>query len=229
MSVSHASFGLEAQRPQPLVCEAEPRTAMVIFAVVDPNGASVLQNRAVLRHAVRNACEELRQVKHRVGVVIDPKEEYLPVQIVNATNRTLRDVRRKREWIGGDPVSFRSGRREGMNVIASQCAGQSPEHIRNDSEARRCRSAHRVEWLVVITRPGRHHQSALGPASVTERLDQAERSSLNRPGGPEGRVCEQHTARRDSESSELIGQLGSAQLSRGRFTSQHAHANYPDA
>ena len=83
VSVSHAPFGLEAPRPQPLVREGEARATVVVLPVVDPNRASVLEDRAVLRHAVRNAGEEFRQVERRVGVVADPEEEHLAVQLVH--------------------------------------------------------------------------------------------------------------------------------------------------
>lgn len=185
---------------------------MVVLPLVDLNWASVLEDRAVLRRAVRDAREEFSQVERRVGVMIDPEKEYLPVQIVHTTDRAFGDVGRKRERIGGDPGSFRSGRREGVEVIASQHTGHSPERIRDDSEVWRRWGGHRVEGFVVIPRPRRHHQGAVGPEGITESLDQAERSSLDRPCGPEGCVYEQDTTLLHSEGAELIGYLGSAQL-----------------
>ena len=212
MRVPYAPFGLEAPRPQPLVREGETLTAMVVLPVLDPHRASVLQHRAVPRHTVRDTREELRQVERSVGVMPDPEKEHLPVQIVHPTYGAFGDVGRKRERVGRDPGSFRPDRREGVDVIASQYTGQSPEHVRHDSEARRCWSGHRVEGSVVIPRPGRHHQSAVGSDGSTESPDQAERSALHRPGSPEGRVYQQDAPLLDAEGTELIGHLGSAHL-----------------
>jgi hypothetical protein len=119
MGMSYGPFGLEAQGPQPLICEGEALTAMVVLLVVDPDRPTVLEDRAVPRHAVRNRCEELRQMERRVGIMTDAEKQHLPVQIVHPTDRALRDVGWEREWIGGDPGSLRSGRREGVEVIAS--------------------------------------------------------------------------------------------------------------
>jgi hypothetical protein len=119
ISVPYGPFGLEAQRPQPLVREGEALTTMVVLLVVDPNRPTVLEDRAVPRHAVRNRCKELRQVERRVGIMTDAEKQHLPVRIVHPTDRALRDVGREREWISGDPDSLRSGRREGVEVIAS--------------------------------------------------------------------------------------------------------------
>lgn len=195
---------------------------MVVLLVVDPNGASVLDDRTVLRHAVRNACEEFRQVERRVGVMTNPKKKDLAIQIVHTTDRALGDVGRKRKWVGCDPGSFRSGRRKGVEVIASQYTGQSPERIRDDSEARRCWSCEWVEGGVVIPRRRGHHQSAVGPEGVAESLDQAERSSLDRSCDPEGCVYEQDTVFRNSERTELIGYLGYAQFVSCRLALEHA-------
>lgn len=123
MSVSDAPFGLQARRPKPLVREGEARTTMVVLLVVDSNRASVPEDRAILRHAVRNSRENFRQVQGRVGVMTDPEKEHLPVQVVHTTHRACGDMRRKGEWVGSDPGGLRSGYREGVAVIASQYAG----------------------------------------------------------------------------------------------------------
>jgi hypothetical protein len=62
---------------------------MVIFSIVDPNQAPILEEGTVLHHAVWNAREEFRQVKRSVGVVTDPEEEHLPVQLVHMTCGTF--------------------------------------------------------------------------------------------------------------------------------------------
>ena len=220
MGVPDAPFGLEAPHPQPLVREGEARTAVVVFLVIDPDRPSVLEDRAVRRHAVWNARDELRQVERSIGVMTDTEQEHLPAQIAHPPDRASGNVGRKRKWVGGDPGSLRSGRRESVGVIASPHTGQSPESIRDDAEVRRRGSGERVEGLVVLPRPGRHHQRAAGTEGGTERFDQAERSSLDRSRSSEGRVRQQDTAFLDSERAELIGDLGPAQL-------HHARLHFP--
>ncbi len=222
MRVSYGPFGLQAPRAEPLVREREALTAVVVLSIVDPNWASVLEDRDVPRHTVGNAPKEFRQVERRVGVMTDAKQEYLPVEIVNTTDWAFGDVRRNREWVAGDPGGFRSGCREGEAVIASQHTGQSPERIRNDTEARRRWSGHGIKEFIVIFRPRRHHQGAGRAECITERVDQAEWSSLDRPCGPERRVYEQDTTLLDAECVELIGHLGSGQLIPLGFGLHHA-------
>jgi len=212
VSVPYAPFGLKPSGPQPLVREGETLAAMVVLPVVDPNRASVLQHRAVRRHAVWNAREKLRQVERGVGVMTDSEKEHLPVQIVHPTDRALGNVRRKRERTRDDPGSLGAGRREGVDVIASQHAGQPPERIRDDSEARRRWGGAGVERVVVIARPGGHHQGAAGTEGVTERLDQTGRPSLDRSYRPERRVDQEDAAFPDSHRTKLIGNLGPARL-----------------
>jgi hypothetical protein len=167
MSVSHAPFRLKAPHPQPFVRERKAHTAMVILPIGDPHGASLLEDRAVLRHTVRNAREEFRQVERGVGVMTNPEEQHLPIQIVHPTDRTFGDVGRKRERVGGDRGSFRPVGCAGEEVIAAQHTGQPPERVRYRPEVRRRWRGRRLEGLVVVPRPGRHHQSAFGAESIT--------------------------------------------------------------
>jgi hypothetical protein len=136
LSVSDTTLGLETSRPQPRVHQGEARAAMVILAVVDPDGATVLKDGAVFQHAIRNIREEFRQMESRVGVMADADEEHLSVQIAYTTDRAFRDVGREWERIRGDLAAPRSGCREGMEVLTSSHVGQSPEYIRNHPEAR---------------------------------------------------------------------------------------------
>jgi hypothetical protein len=136
MRVPYPPFGLKAPLPQPLVHQGEALATVVVLPVVDPSALSVSEHRAMPRHPVRNAGEELRQVERGIGVMTNSVEEHLPVQIVYPADRTFGDVRRKREWTRGNPRSFRSNRRKGVEVITSLYTGQSPERIRHDAEAR---------------------------------------------------------------------------------------------
>ena len=89
-------------------------------------------------------------MNRRVGIMIDPEEEHLPVQIVHATSRAFGNLGWQRKRIGGDPGRFRPGRREGVDVIASQDTRQSPEHIGNSPQIRRRRRGAWIEGGVVI-------------------------------------------------------------------------------
>jgi hypothetical protein len=88
-----------------------------------------------LGRTVRHAGEELGKVECGVGVMAYTEEQHLPVQVMDATDRAFSDMRRKWEWAGRDPSSFRSSAGKRVDVIASQYAGQAPEHVRNDSQA----------------------------------------------------------------------------------------------
>lgn len=96
MSMSDAPLGLETTLPQPCVGESEAQAAMVVLPIVDPDREAALEDGEVLRRAIRNAGEKLRQVKRRVGVVTDSEKEDLPVQFVHAADRAFGNVRRKR-------------------------------------------------------------------------------------------------------------------------------------
>ena len=109
MSVSHAPLGLKPLRAQPFVRQGEAHAAVIVLPVIDPNRAAALKDRAELRHAVRNACDDFRQMERRVGVVLDPEEEHLSVEIVHPADRAFGDVGRKRKRIGGDPGGLRPG------------------------------------------------------------------------------------------------------------------------
>jgi hypothetical protein len=123
MSMSYAPLGLEAPRPQPLVREGEALATVVVLLVFHPNRTSALEDRAVRRHAVGNARDELRQVQRRIGVMAHAEKEGLPVPIVYPPDGTCGNVGRKGERIGSDAGSLGSGRREGVGVVASQYTG----------------------------------------------------------------------------------------------------------
>ena len=148
----------------------------------------------------------------RVGVMTDAEKKHIPVQIMYAADRARRDVGRQRQWIRGDRACFGPNRGKRVEVIAAQHAGQSPERIRDHPEIRRRRTGDRLEGSVVVARPRRHDQGAAGADGVANRRDQAARSSLDRPDGPEGRVYEQDAAHPDAEVPQLIGNGAPAQF-----------------
>ena len=59
-----------------------------------------------------------------------------------------------------------------------------------------------------------HDQCAVGSEGGTKRLDQAERPSLDRSCGSEGRVHEQDPIPLDSKRAELVGYVGPTLSSR---------------
>jgi hypothetical protein len=63
------------------------------------------------------------RLAHRVGIVTDPEEEHLAVEIVHTADGTRRAVRRKRERIGGDLGGVSPARRERVGALASPYAG----------------------------------------------------------------------------------------------------------
>lgn len=114
MRVSYRPLHLEAPRAQPSVRQPEPLTTMVVLQIVKPNRASVLEDRAVPRYAVRHPREQLGQVERRVCIVTDAEEQHLSVQVVHPAYRAFGSVGRKGQRAGGDPGSLESGRREGL-------------------------------------------------------------------------------------------------------------------
>jgi hypothetical protein len=136
LRVPYAPFGLEAPLPEPPVREGEALAAVVILAVLEPNRAPLLEDGAGLGHAVRNAREQLRQVERGVGVVIDPEQEHLSVQLVHMTDGTLGNVGGKRKGAGRHPLRLGASRGEGEQVGASHDAGEPPESVRHDAEVR---------------------------------------------------------------------------------------------
>lgn len=79
MGVPDLPLGLQAARPEPVIDEGEALAAMIVLAVLDPRRAAVAENRAVPRHAVGNAGEQLREMQRRIGIVADAEKEHLPV------------------------------------------------------------------------------------------------------------------------------------------------------
>jgi hypothetical protein len=136
LRVTYGPLGLEASLPEPPVREGEALAAVVILAVLEPNQVPLLEDGAGLGHAVRNAREQLRQVERGVGVVIDPEQEHLPIQLVHMTDGTLGNVGWKRKGAGRHPLRLGAGRREGEQVGTSHDPGEPPEGIRHDAEVR---------------------------------------------------------------------------------------------
>ena len=90
---------------------------------------------------------------------------------------------------------------------AAEGAGQTPERIGDSSQIRSRGCRRGIEGLVVLTRPGRHDESAVGPEDLAESLDQARRSALGRAHGPERSMDQQDPALLDAEGAELPGDL----------------------
>jgi hypothetical protein len=146
-------------------------------------------------------------MERRVGVMADPEQEDLPVEVVDAADRASRDVRRERERIGGDPRRRGPEGRAGEGMVAPQRAGPSPERLGHGAEIGRGRGDPRIEGSLVVARPGRHDQRAVRPQGLEKGVDQAMGAARDRPHGPEGGVHEQDAAPRDPEGAELCHHL----------------------
>lgn len=210
--VSDTSFGLKPGRPQPLVREHESLAAVVVLSVIDSYRAPIPNRGAVPRHAIGNAGQQLGQVQCGIGLVPDPEEEHLAVEIVNPSDGASGYMGRERQRIGEDRrgVGPRSGK--GLAMIAPPYTRQSPEQVGHDAQVARSRSGRRIEGLVVIARPGRHHQRAVRALGGAEGLDQPEWSSLDRSDGPEGSVHQQDTTCLDADRAEMVDDVDPAEL-----------------
>ena len=119
MRMSYSALRLKATRAEPLVREIEALAAMIVLEIVDAGRVAVFQNGDVLPHAIGNIGKDLRQMKHRVGVVIDSKQQDLAVKIVDSANRALWTVDGKAKRIAGDQTSFGSPCCHRKTVVAS--------------------------------------------------------------------------------------------------------------
>ena len=108
MRVPYSAFRLKATRAEPLVREVEALTAVIVLEIFDAGWMAVFQNGDVLAHAIGNIGKDLRKMKHRVGVVIDAKQQDLAVKLVDSTNRAPWAVDWKAKRIAGDQTSFGS-------------------------------------------------------------------------------------------------------------------------
>jgi hypothetical protein len=212
MGVPDRVFSLQIARAKPIVGEGEPRAAVIVLAVLDPNGCAGFDDRAVLGHTIRNAGNDLREVQRRVGVMADAEKQDVPIQFVHTTNRTGRDMRRKRKWIRRDLRGGRAGGRKRKGVIAPHNTRLAPERVGDDTEVRCGWRLPEIERRVAISGPRRHHQRAIRSDRFAKRLDQAMRTSLDRPRRPERRMDEQYTAPLHAKGRELRRHLSSGQL-----------------
>ena len=185
---------------------------MVVLQVVHPNRASVLKDGAVPRHAVRHPRDQLGQVKRRVRIMTDAEQQHLSIQVVHPADRAFGNVGRKGKRARGDAGSLGSGRREGLQVTAAQHTGQSPEAVGNDSQVGRRAGSEWIEGFLVVSGPGRHGQRAVRAEGVAKGIDQAFGSALDGTDGTKGGVYQQDTALLDPKPTELLRDLGSAQL-----------------
>jgi hypothetical protein len=89
-------------------------------------------------------------------------------------------------------------------MVAAEHAWQAPERIGDHAEVRRGGGGQRVERRVGIARVRQHHQRPVRPDSRTERLDQPQRTPLDRPHGAESGMDEQDAARLNAERAKLL-------------------------
>ena len=119
MRVPYSAFRLKATRAEPLVCEIEALAAVIVLEIVDAGWAPIFQNGDLLAHAIGNIGKDFREMKHRVGVVIDARQQDLAVKIVDSANRAPWAVDGKGKRIAGDQTSFGSPCCHRKTVLAS--------------------------------------------------------------------------------------------------------------
>src|SRR5688572_33093765 len=121
--------------------------------------------RDVLRHTIRRTTQHLAEVNRGVGVVADAEEEDLRVELPGSPDGALEPMRWNRQRIARYAPSLGTERGERERVIGSHGAGPSPERVRDDAEVRRARRVG-IEGIVVIARPGRHHDRSVRTDSL---------------------------------------------------------------
>lgn len=115
---------------QPLVKQIEVLAAVVNLAVVVSRRLPASDNRRVLRPSVAHAGHVLSEMDRRVDVVSYPKQEYLPIELIDAANWAVQTVRYIHGMRRRDFRSFWAGRGECMRAVATHDAPHSPESIR---------------------------------------------------------------------------------------------------
>ncbi len=137
VSVAYPALTLKAAALQPFVGQFESIAAVVVLAILDPHRHSVLKDGAVLQHPVWNTCQKLGKVQRGIGVVRNAEKKHLAIQIPDPTDRTVRNVRRKRQWARGDPFRHRAGRCERKGMRATDYAWAPPERVRDYAQVGR--------------------------------------------------------------------------------------------
>lgn len=178
---------LSPLRLQPLVKQIEIPAAVINLAVVISRRLPPSDNRHVLRPSVAHAGHVLSEMDGRVGIVSHPKQQYLPIELMDAADWAAQTVRyilgmRRRDFRGSW-----AGRGERVRVVAAPEALRSPECIRYHAHSD-ARSLFWVEGVIAIFSHARHDQSTRGTQSGQERLDQASRPTFDRPHLRERRV-----------------------------------------
>ncbi|HVH25290.1 MAG TPA: hypothetical protein VM818_00975 [Vicinamibacterales bacterium] len=95
-------------RIEPLINELEIVTAVIDLSVTVACQLPGLHDHHRLLAAISNSCKHLCEMYGGVGVMSDPEQQDLPVQVVDAADRTVQAMRNIQGMIGGDPGGFRS-------------------------------------------------------------------------------------------------------------------------
>jgi hypothetical protein len=123
MRVSDAPFSLKVPLSQPFIREREALTAVVVLGVINPDGLTVLEDCAVLRHPIGHLCENFGDMDGCIRVMPNAKKQDLSIQLVYAASRALETVRRQRQRIGGDGRRLRAERSKGEGMGTSAYLG----------------------------------------------------------------------------------------------------------
>lgn len=95
---------------------------MVVLPVLDANRTTIDHVRDVRGHAIRRAAEHFGEVDGRVGVVSNPEQQDLPVELPHAADRALEPVRRHRQRVARYALGVGTQRRERERVVGSHRA-----------------------------------------------------------------------------------------------------------
>src|SRR5258707_1308315 len=128
--ISDAAPALPAFGFQPRVEQAEVFAAMVGLAVLVALRLSTLQHGGVLGLAIAHTRDVLGDMNRCVGIVSDPEQQYLPIELVHTAGRAVQAVGHVYWMRQRDSLGVRTDRGEGMGTVASQDARHPPEGIR---------------------------------------------------------------------------------------------------
>jgi hypothetical protein len=202
MPVSNDPVPLLSPGVKPVIHQGEILTAVVDFDVVqtcEPPGAHGHQ---VFGPSIPYLGQVLGQVDRRIGIVTNPEQEDLPVELIDAPDRTIQAVGDVRGMSGCNFPSLGTRCGEGVRTVTPENAGQAPERVRYDTHAQAW-SPRRIEWMIVIVTHAGHDQCSGRPQCAPQRFDKAQRAAFHRRQLRERRVYDQDTTGLYPELLEL--------------------------
>ena len=177
--MADASASLSPFGDKPLIDEIEVVAAVVDLAVTVACGLPSSDDRHGFLAAVPHPRQRLCQMYGGIRVMSNTKQQDLPVEVVDAPDRTVRAMGHVQRMIGRDPSGFPSERGKSVRAITAQDVRRSLERVRHHSHSEAARTS-RIERIIVVIGHAGHHQSAVRPKGGLKRADQARWPALNR-------------------------------------------------